>query len=162
MRRIRIILAFNGIFALGACTDTAGRQEADAYANQRIQQILQQEQGGEQASTMQNTGTGKFGASWKTSMQEIIASYFSWPLHKALFLDTKDGFVYSGYPGGKYKDENGEHMIGSQLEMQKAIDITRAECEYSSAQRPDGDPSRCVPIYVDEQQLLDWTIYAGS
>jgi hypothetical protein len=76
-------------------------------------------------------------------MQEIIAKYMVKPLHKALFMNLVD-FTASG--------------VANEPELQAAIDKSDQECrDHASSQGV--DPKRCTPIYVDEQQMLDWKSY---
>jgi hypothetical protein len=78
-------------------------------------------------------------------MQETIARYMALPLHKALFINvTGDGY---------YVWNSGS------VELQTVIDQTKEECQGPAAQHHKGDPQRCTPLYIDEQRMVDPSIY---
>jgi hypothetical protein len=76
-------------------------------------------------------------------MQENIAKYMVKPLHKAFFMNLAD---FKGWE------------VSSEPELQAAIDKADRGCRDSASSRG-ADPDRCTPVYVDEQQLLDWRPY---
>jgi hypothetical protein len=73
--------------------------------------------------------------------QEIVAQYMAKPLHKAFYLNpvTRNFSRSWGAP-----------------DVQTAIDQAEKRCKEAAAGVA---PDRCVPIYVDEQEMLDWHNY---
>jgi hypothetical protein len=79
-------------------------------------------------------------------IQEDVAMYLGRPLHKAFFINTSGTRYYANWSGHPEDD------------AQTATDHEAARCR-GLAPRFKADPSRCTPIYIDEQKVLDWSIY---
>jgi hypothetical protein len=79
---------------------------------------------------------------------EIASDYMSRPLHKALFIcleaacDFKSPYTWA------------------QSDIQLAIEHARSLCQDYARQKG-VDPNRCVPVYIDENQMLDITPYTA-
>jgi hypothetical protein len=84
-------------------------------------------------------------------MQEQVAIYMSKPLHKAFYVNVA--------PPGPDALKTFSASSWNRAEVQTAIDEGEQNCRDLAVSKYQTDPNRCVPVYVDEQKVLDWSIY---
>jgi hypothetical protein len=83
-------------------------------------------------------------------IQELIAVYMGKTLHKTLYVNVVP-------PGGDWQKTFSNSSWGLP-DVQAAIDEGERACRnYAGSKQT--DPNRCVPVYIDEQKVLDWSIY---
>jgi hypothetical protein len=74
---------------------------------------------------------------------ENTARYATKPLHKALYMNTVDFALYQKVGG---------------TDVQAMLTEAEQDCKQASKSRG-VDPERCAPLYMEDHQLLDPTLY---
>jgi hypothetical protein len=74
---------------------------------------------------------------------QITARYLAEPQHKALYMNSVDYTVYQRSGG---------------TDARAVVALAEQECKNSAANRGI-DPGHCVPVYLEDQRLIDPNLY---